>query len=278
MHPKELHIEHNLGDDTVVRMFIECHGFDNEQAFERLKTHEFLGAMIPEAQSIPWNIITTAIERCGRWRAASLVIKKTIDGREYMLSGQSSLSIVLADINIPARPHALYEEWYDKKDRSNLPFVFFTPPQPIIPVKTENIKDLERLKEKYPVSVYGGEEVIWVPNPEAYNFTRHYEELDANMQRVPWTAPIGPLRPCLGPVSIRFGTDAAGGRLAARGLDSCGLARGGSLRARRAGAGARRRRRGRPFPRGDRAALPDRAGLSAGVESPHRLRRRREPQ
>ena len=104
MHPKELHIEHNLGDDTVVRMLIECHGFDNEQAFERLKTHEFLGAMIPEAQSIPWNIITTAIERCGRWRAASLVIKKTIDGREYMLSGQSSLSIVLADINIPARP------------------------------------------------------------------------------------------------------------------------------------------------------------------------------
>lgn len=187
MHPKELHIEHNLGDGTVVRMLIECHGFDNEQAFERLKTHEFLGAMIPEAQSIPWNIVTTAIERCGRWRAASLVIRKTINGREYMLSGQSNLSIVLADINIPARPHALYEEWYDKKDRSNLPFVFFTPPQPIIPVKTENIKDLERLKEKYPVSVYGGEEVIWVPNPEAYNFTRHYEELDANMQRIPWT-------------------------------------------------------------------------------------------
>ena len=57
----------------------------------------------------------------------------------------------------------------------------------IIPVKTENIKDLERLKEKYPISVYGGEEVIWVPNPEAYNFTRHYEELDANMQHIPWT-------------------------------------------------------------------------------------------
>lgn len=185
MHPKELHVEHDLPDGTVLRMIIECHGFDNEQSFERLKTHEFLGAMIPEAQSIPWNIVTTAIERCGRWRAATVVIKKQINGKEYILSGQSKLSIVLADINIPSRPHALYEEWYDKKDRSNLPFVFFTPPSPIIPLPKE--KATEEIVNKYPSSVFEGDEVVWIPNPKAYNFTRHYEELNDNLERVPWS-------------------------------------------------------------------------------------------
>lgn len=189
MHPKELHIEHALSDGTIVHMVIECHGFDNEQSFERLKTHEFLGAMIPEAQAIPWIIVTTAIERCGRWRAADIVIKRTIDGKEYTLSGQSKLSIVLIDINIPSRPHALYEEWYDRKDRSNLPFVFFTPPSPILPVSPERVN--EEARKKYPNAIFEGEEVVWVPNPKAYNFTRHYEETevgeDGVVRRIPWT-------------------------------------------------------------------------------------------
>lgn len=188
MHPKEIHIEHDLPDGTTVQMVIECHGFDNEQAFERLKTHEFLGAMIPEAQAIPWNIVTTAIERCGRWRAEKIVISHVIDGKEYTLSGQSGLSIVLADINIPSRPHALYEEWYDRKDRSNLPFVFFTPPSPVIPVPLELAK--EEVKSKYPSSRFEGQEVVWVPNPKAYNFTRHFEKTEKQgnkLVRIPWT-------------------------------------------------------------------------------------------
>lgn len=191
MHPKEVHIEHDLPDGTVLQMIIECHGFDNEQAFERLKTHEFLGAMIPEAQAIPWNIVTTAIERCGRWRAEKIIIKHVIDGQEYILSGQSGLSIVLADINIPSRPHALYEQWYDRKDRSNLPFVFFTPPSPILPLSIDCAS--EALKEKYPTSVFEGKEVVWVPNRKAYNFTRHYEKTQKKegtedvLERVPWS-------------------------------------------------------------------------------------------
>ncbi len=185
MHPKEIHIEHDLPDRTVLQMTIECHGFDNEQAFERLKTHEFLGAMIPEAQSIPWNIITTAIERCGRWRANDIIIEGDIDGEHYTLSGQSGLCIVLADINIPSRPHPLYDEWYDKKDRSNLPFLFFTPPSPIIPVPLEKVK--EEVRKKYPSSIYEGEEVIWLPNPKAYNFTRHFEKLNKDLEHIPWS-------------------------------------------------------------------------------------------
>lgn len=185
MHPKELHIEHDLSDGTVLQMVIECHGFDNEQAFERLKTHEFLGAMIPEAQSIPWNIITTAIERCGRWRANDIIIKTEIDGIEYTLSGQSGLCIVLIDINIPSRPHPLYDEWYDRKDRKNLPFIFFTPPSPILPVSPEKLK--EEVKERYPNTIYEGNEVVWIPNPKAYNFTRHFEEVDKDLNRIPWS-------------------------------------------------------------------------------------------
>lgn len=190
MHPKELHIEHDLTDGTVLRMVIECHGFDNEQSFERLKTHEFLGAMIPEAQAIPWIIVTTAIERCGRWRAADIVIKRKIGDREYVLSGQSKLSIVLADINIPSRPHALYEEWYDKKDRSNLPFIFFTPPSPILPIPSNTVS--AEARAKYHCGMFEGEEVVWVPNPKAYNFTRHYEETEVDegtgrKTRIPWT-------------------------------------------------------------------------------------------
>ena len=185
-HPKELHVTHDLSDGTQVHMVIECHGFDNELAYEKLKTHEFMGAMIPEAQSLPWNIITTAIERCGRWRAADLMIEKEIDGKKYILSGQNKLCVVLIDINIPPRPHPLYDNWYDKKDRSNIPFCFFTPPQPIIPMRiTDRIK--KETLEKYPQSVYQGQQVVWVPNPKAYNFTRHFEELDENRQRIPWT-------------------------------------------------------------------------------------------
>lgn len=185
-HPKELHVMHDLADGTVVEMVIECHGFDNEFSYEKLKTHEFLGAMIPEAQSLPWNIITTAIERCGRWRAADLVIEKEINGQKYLLSGQSKLCVVLIDINIPPRPHALYDEWYDKKDRSNIPFCFFTPPQPIIPVPiTDRTK--KSLLDQYPTSVYQGKQVVWVPNPKAYNFTCHFEELDENRNKIPWS-------------------------------------------------------------------------------------------
>lgn len=185
-HPKELHIEHDLADGTALRMVIECHGFDNIQAFERLKTLEFLGIMIPEAQSVPFNIIETAIERCGRWRADTLTVKKEIDGKEYVLSGVSKLAIVLIDINIPTRPHALYTEWYDKKDRTGIPFVFFTPPSPVIPVPIERIKKKEAL-EKYPSSVFEGKKVLWLPNPKAYNFTRHFEEVDEEGKRIAWS-------------------------------------------------------------------------------------------
>ena len=188
MHPKEIWIVHDLPDKTTLEMCVECHGFNTEESYERLKTHEFLGIMIPEMQGIPWSVVTTAIERCGRWNTENIYLQKTINGKTYTLSGANKLKMVIADINIPPRPHALYENWYDKKDKKSLPFLFMRPPQPILPIPVEEVKDLKNLEKKYPKTTYEGMEVLWVPNPKAYNFTRHYEERDIeNGKNIPWT-------------------------------------------------------------------------------------------
>lgn len=184
-HPKEIHVTHDLPDGTELHWWTECHGFDNALAEHRLKTHEFMGAMIPEMQGIKQNIVETAIERCGRWRAESTVVEREIDGENRRLSGVSNLCMVLADINFPQRPHYLYDIWYDKADRTNIPYHFFRPPQPIIPYPVSRASP--DILEKWPVTRYRDEDVVWVPNPKAYNLTRHYEELDENENPIPWT-------------------------------------------------------------------------------------------
>lgn len=187
-HPKRIHVCHALPDGTELEMITECHGFNNEQAHNRLRTHEFLGAMIPELQGIPWNIVTTAIARCGRWRAETLFIDREIDGKLCTLTGVNNLKIVLADVNIPERPHPLYTEWYDLdiEEQKRLPFMFQTPPQPIIPIPVERVSNPD-IFDKYPQTHYLGEDVVWIPNPKAYNLTRHFEEKDENGVNIPWT-------------------------------------------------------------------------------------------
>lgn len=194
-HPKRVKVRHDLPDGTEVEMIFECHGFNNEKAHNRLRTHEFLGAIIPEIQGIPWNIVTTAISRCGRWRADDLLIDREIDGKIYTLSGAKKLKMVFADVNIPARPHPLYDHWYDANNKEQLPYYFQRPPQPILPIPVEKVKDKKpELLEKYPVTIYQEKEVVWIPNPKAYNFTRHFEEKEeievdgkTVVRRIPWS-------------------------------------------------------------------------------------------
>lgn len=188
-HPATVTIIHDLPDGTELEMLIECHGFNNAAADSRLRTHEFLGAMIFEMQGIPFNIFTVVQQRCGRFRTDDTMISKVIDGKKYTLSGLTKLAIVLCDVNIPERPHALYTEYYDKHDKSNLPYVFLTPPSPLLYKSTDDIpiNKLKELSKKYPVTRFEAEEVIWFPNPKAYNMTRHFEEKDENGKNIPWT-------------------------------------------------------------------------------------------
>ena len=184
-HPAKVSIKHELPDGTFLEMNIECHGFNNEAAHNRLRTHEFLGAMIFEMQGIPFNIVEVTMQRCGRFRTSELVIEKTIDGKKYKLTGLSKLAMVLCDVNIPERPHPMYEKYYDVPDKTSLPYKFITPPSPLI---HKPIKDVPKhILEKYPVTVYEGKEVVWLPNPKAYNMTRHFEEKDDNGENIPWT-------------------------------------------------------------------------------------------
>ena len=188
-HPSYIVIEHDLPDGTLLEMKIECHGFNNDAALNRLKSREYLGALIPEMQGIPYSIFKTAGERCGRWRTQNLEISKEIDGKVYRLTGLDKLKMVLADVNIPERPHPMYKEYYDVPDKSSLPHLFITPPPPLKHVLVKDLPDDKRdaLLAKYPTSKFEGKKVMWYPNKEAYNMTRHFEEIDDDGNPIPWT-------------------------------------------------------------------------------------------
>jgi len=189
-HPAKVTVSHDLPDGTELEMIIECHGFNNEAAHNRLRTHEFMGAMIFEMQGIPFNIFEVTQQRCGRFRTSDMSISKTINGKVYKLSGLTKLAMVLCDVNIPERPHPLYTEYYDRTNKDKLPYLFLTPPSPLLYKATTDIpsEKLKALTDKgYPVTRFEGEEVIWFPNPKAYNMTRHFEEKDENDVNIPWS-------------------------------------------------------------------------------------------
>lgn len=184
-HPRYIRISHALPDETFLDMRIECHGFNNEKAFDRLKSREYLGVLIPEMQAIPWLIIETARERSGRWHTETMKLSKEIDGKIHTLTGIDDLKITLADVNIPERPHPLYEFYYDVPDRNALPYMTITPPEPLLYRPAKEVTD--RLREKYPVTRFEGEDTIWYPNPKCYNMTRHFEKQDEDGKKIPWS-------------------------------------------------------------------------------------------
>lgn len=172
-HPTYIVIRHKMGDGTFLKMTIECHGFNNPQALGRIQSREFLGGIIPECQTVPWVIVETVRERSGRWRVEDLRIEKEIGGKRCVLSGTEQLKIVLADCNIPPRPHAMYDVIYDQRERSAGTYRTITPPSPLIPLDAS--KAPKATLEKYPVTRFRKKRVVWVPNKKVYFMTRHYE-------------------------------------------------------------------------------------------------------
>lgn len=194
-HPVTITIEHGLPDKTILKMIIECHGFNHADSYNRIKSHEYMGALVFELQGIPFNVFDTVIERCGRYRTDDLTIEREINGEKITLAGQNKTCIVLADLNIPSRPHPLYEKYYDKsdEDKKNSPYLFIDPPSPLLPLSYNKVmKNLkaqgkELNTDRYRVKIFKGEKTIWAPNPEAYFMTRHFEEKDDNGNNIPWT-------------------------------------------------------------------------------------------
>lgn len=184
-HPEIIEITHDLPDGTVLSMKIECHGFNNEKAANRLRTREYMGGLIPEMQGVPYHIFETLVERCGRWRTKDLYIEKEINGQVHRLTGVTGLAMVLCDVNIPTRPHELYDEYYDVTNKNSLPTIFLTPPPPLLNVRVDKVKP--EVLEKYPVTRFEGKEVVWIPNPKVYNMTRHFEEQDNEGNQIPWS-------------------------------------------------------------------------------------------
>lgn len=188
-HPKTIRIAHELADGTFLDMRIACYGFNNPKGFNRLKTREYLGGLVPEMQGIDWLIIKTLIERTGRWRTNNLKLSKKIDGKVHTLTGIQQLGITLADVNIPERPHYLYDDYYDLPDTSAVPYLAITPPEPLIYKQVKDIPKHKRkaLMKKYPVTRFEGKQVIWFPNKACYGMLRHFEERDDDDNPIPWT-------------------------------------------------------------------------------------------
>jgi len=178
-HPTKIIIEHPLSDGTWLLMTIEAQGFNNPGAEGRLRSREYLGGIVPEMQTVPFNVVTLLSERCGRWRSSETFIEREINGKTVMLNGVMPLRMVFADANIPERPHAMYDNIYDPVLSEHAPFHVIRPPAPVLPVKTTSLDErkLEQLrKNRYPETRYEGHNVIWVPNPKVYQMTKHFEQ------------------------------------------------------------------------------------------------------
>lgn len=173
-HPTNIVISYDMPDKTKLEITIECHGFNNPAAEGRLRSRNFLGILIPEIQTIPREIVQVARQRTGRWRPTTTRIEKYINGRRYALSGPRYLKLVLADANIPKRDHWMYNDIYDLGSTDDTPFLLLTPPPPIKPVEINKIKNPAVL-DKYPTSKFQRKEVVWLPNPDIYFMTKHYE-------------------------------------------------------------------------------------------------------
>ena len=178
--PKFITISHELNDGTYLKMVFECHGFNNKEAESRLRSRATLGVIIPEVQGIPWEIVAVARQRSGRWRPSTTRLSKVIDGKRYTLSGAQQLKIVLADANIPDRPHPMYDAIYDAPDGGAPTILRLTPPSPVIPKPITEVSPELVASGKYPVTTFEKQKVIWLPNPACYHMTKHFETVETD--------------------------------------------------------------------------------------------------
>ena len=174
-HPAYITIQHGLADGTELKMVIECRGFNHEAAEGVLRSRSYMGALIPECQTVPWNIIEVARQRTGRWRPSDVILEKVIDGKQHVLTGAQQLKIVMCDANIPPRPHMMYDRLYDNPELDSSPYMMLTPPSPIIPIPIEEANEQLLANTTYPRTRYMRKDVVWVPNPDCYYMTKHFE-------------------------------------------------------------------------------------------------------
>jgi len=187
-HPRFITIEHDLPDGTLLRMTLECHGFNTPNAEERLRSRSALGAMVPELQGVPKKVVKTLMERVGTWRPGQCKLEYNLDGKDLIISGASELKMVFADINIEPRPHYTYEMFFDDPNIEKSEYEIIKVPEILIPKPVKEIKSgLDELKEIYPTSIFKKETVIWLPNPDAYMMTKHWEREDEKGNKIPWT-------------------------------------------------------------------------------------------
>lgn len=176
--PRIITINLPLEDDTYLNMSIWCYGFSSPIYLDTLRSHEFTGGMLPECQGYSFDFAKLACQRSGRYKTRQTVLERIIEGKRHLLTGVTDTKIVLADCNIPPRPHDLYDNIYDNEYLESSVYEVITPPAPLIPVPTRTLKnDIEKLKKdnKYTITRFEGEETLWMPNTEAYEMTRHYE-------------------------------------------------------------------------------------------------------
>lgn len=194
INPTIITVSHDLPDKTRLEMHIECYGFKDTKSLGRLKSRSFLGGIAPEMQTMPFDVMELMIERCGGRSAPGMIVQKEIEGRMYTLSGVDPLTMVFSDMNIPVRPHAVYEKFYDNQQIADSEYEIITPPSPILPKPIAQASAQERLVYGQYQSRYEDQDVIWLPNPDAYWMTAHYEEYQLDQQgeviegeRIPWS-------------------------------------------------------------------------------------------
>lgn len=177
INPTIVSVSHTLPDGTYLAMDIECYGFRDNTSLGRLKSRSFLGGIAPEMQTMPFEVMELLIERCGGRSAPGMIVQKEIDGKTYTLSGVDPLTMVFADMNIPTRPHPVYEHFYDNPALADSEYEIITPPPPILPKRPTEASHAElAIYGKYR-SKFDDQDVIWTPNPEVYWMTAHYEEI-----------------------------------------------------------------------------------------------------
>ena len=188
-HPRFITIEHDLADGTLLRMTLECHGFNTPNAEERLRSRSALGAMIPELQGVPKKVVKTLMERVGTWRPQQCKLEYNLDGKDIIISGASELKMVFADINIEPRPHYTYEMFFDDPDIDKSEYMIIKVPEVITPSPVEDIdpSKVKELKDLYPSTIFKKKDTLWLPNPDAYMMTKHWEREDEDGEKIPWT-------------------------------------------------------------------------------------------
>ena len=160
--PMQQTIRFSLGDGTKVEIEFVFMAIESEDDIAKLKSLELTGAWLNEVFEMDRQLVTTALERTGRYPP----VENDEMGMAIPKSGPVRSSIWM-DTNSPADDH-----WYAEAE-ANPPegWQFFVQPAPLIRI-TEQTEHGERT-------------IGWEPNPEAENIRNIGEGYDYYLKQVP---------------------------------------------------------------------------------------------